>query len=692
MGPWILIAAAAAPPAALEAAAPVVPPAAAERGVIAYPPSFFADSKPISAYDMVLRVPGFTFDKGAVGVRGLAGASGNVLIDGQPPNAKNDALDEILKRIPAASVERIELIRGGAPGIDMDGRTILANVVRKQTAGFRGAISPTVFVVYNGKLLPGLRFEGQWRWAGGRAAEFSQVFGTGTLPNGDLGVGPRFRYNANGSVRLRSRVDGFAYGARINTIGAYETPLFGGRARLNGALLINPGYAEIYDHYRGATGLEYEFDDNQKRQIELGGRFNRTLNDRVALETTAFQQFNHLKTDVHFEGPGLTRDFQLDRQSTESTGRVQFRLRGPPGLTVETGVEGAFNHLDSKTDLKINSRAVALPAANVQVEELRGEVFARGTWQLNAKLTAEAGLRQEASRVTSDGDVLLRKSLHFLKPRAALTWAPDALSQVRLRVEREVGQLNFDDFVASSNVASTGTVVAGNPNLTPQQSWVYEAAYERRFWGAGAALITFRHYDITDTVDRGPARDARGAIIRDPVTGQAAADRPDNIGVGTKDEIQASLTVPLDRFRIRDGQLKLQSTWRKTEVADPITGVKREISGQHPIDWEAHYSQDLPQWNATWGVDVIGGYRERFFRLAEIETKKFSSWVVLYGEYKPRRDLSIRVELNGATFRNARRIREVYVGPRNLGRLDYTDVRDLEYRGNVSIRMRKTLG
>src|SRR4051794_38626476 len=110
MGAWILIAAAAAPPGAAEAVAPPPAPpaaAAAERGVIAYPPSFFAESKPISAYDMGRRVPGFPFDRALGGARGRAGASGNVLTDAHPPNPKNDPLDEIPKRPPAASIERI---------------------------------------------------------------------------------------------------------------------------------------------------------------------------------------------------------------------------------------------------------------------------------------------------------------------------------------------------------------------------------------------------------------------------------------------------------------------------------------------------------------------------------------------------------------------------------------------------------
>src|SRR3954453_23003102 len=106
MNVLMLLAAAAAPAAGAAAAA--------EHGVIAYPPAFFAAASPTSAYDMVTRLTGFTFDKGAV-VRGLADAGGNVLIDGHPPVAKNDTLDEILKRIPTASVARLELIRGGAP-------------------------------------------------------------------------------------------------------------------------------------------------------------------------------------------------------------------------------------------------------------------------------------------------------------------------------------------------------------------------------------------------------------------------------------------------------------------------------------------------------------------------------------------------------------------------------------------------
>jgi outer membrane receptor protein involved in Fe transport len=69
-------------------------------------------------------------------------------------------------------------------------------------------------------------------------------------------------------------------------------------------------------------------------------------------------------------------------------------------VTVETGVEGAFNHLDSETDLTVNAARSWSPPPTSPSRKLRGEVFARGTWQATRTLTLEAGLRQEASRVT----------------------------------------------------------------------------------------------------------------------------------------------------------------------------------------------------------------------------------------------------------------------------------------------------
>ena len=674
--------------AAAQAAAPAAE--TAEHGVIAYPPSFFAEAQPTSAYDMVVRLPGFTFDKGAT-VRGLAGAGGNVLIDGQPPVSKNDALDEILKRIPAGSVERIDLIRGGAPGIDMDGRSVVANVIRRQTAGFRAAVTPSTNLIYDHRVMNSLRAEAQWRWPGGRALELSQVYGAGAFE--EMGDGVRTRYNADGSVRLRSRID--ADGAResIWTTGAYETPMAGGRVRLTGAFMLNPYSSELYDRYAG-SGKEYEYNDYGKDQIELGGRYSRALSSRLTLEAVALRQSNDVTSSVHFEAPALVRDFRLERKGDESVGRLTLKLRSSASLSLEASAEGALNTLDSRTRLTVNGAATVIPAANVRIEEKRGEATLRAAWRASEALTVEAGLRQEISRTTTRGDLTLENPLRFTKPRLSVTWVASPSTQVRARVEREVGQLNFEDFVATSSVASTGTLSAGNPDLTPQQAWVYEAAFERRFWTSGALVLTVRHSEIRDVVDRVPVFSATGVIL---------ADSPGNIGDGTRDELQASLSLPLDRLGVAAAQFRGQVTRRRSEVLDPVTGRKREISTLRtsgsrdaerlsPVTWDAHFTQELPGLKSVWGVDVTGAYRDSAYRLTEIETKKISTQVSVFGEYRPKPNLSFRAEAQLLNQRDARRIREVYVGPRSLGVLDYTDVRNLEWGGSLFLSMRRAFG
>ena len=207
----------------------------------------------------------------------------------------------------------------------------------------------------------------------------------------ELGDGVRTRYNADRSVRLRSRVDAASGGQRIWTTGAYETPLAGGVARFTGAYQLNPSYVKLYDRYVGG-GREYEYDRVDKQLVELGGRYSRRLTDWLGLEAIAFRQTSDAKTTAHFEAPGVGRDFALKRTGSESIGRLTLKLRQSPRLSFEGSLEGALNQLDSRTGLIVNAHTFVVPAANVQLEERRAELTLRGTWRPTDSLTVEGGL------------------------------------------------------------------------------------------------------------------------------------------------------------------------------------------------------------------------------------------------------------------------------------------------------------
>lgn len=677
--------------AALSAAAPpdsAAAPAPASEGVTSYTADAFASSQPSTALDMVNHLPGFTFDSGD-SVRGFGGAAGNVLIDGARPASKEDPLEEILKRIPVSQVVRIDVIRGGAPGVDMQGKTVIANVIRKTDGGLKVTAAVASNFVYDGRVRPSARLEASRRF-GETSVEGGLLAGWGV--DDGAGEGPLIRRGPDGTLREQAFQDSTANGDRFSATGAVETPLLGGKIRLNAFGLYNPYDYRADDSYSFPSArLESDHLRDIVWKSELGLRFNRAFGAADALEVFAVQQLNREDVTDAFRSPAFDADFALKSTTGESVVRGVWKHTFSPGLSMEAGAEGAFNWLNGKTSFAQDGVPIALPAANVRVEERRGELFTTWTWRLAPTVTLESGMRYEFSRISASGDVVLANSFKFAKPRATLTWSPGASDQFRGRIEREVGQLKFTDFVASSSQIGTGVVRAGNPDLSPQQAWVFEAAYEHRFWKGAQISVTGRHYKLTDVIDRAAIID-EDCLQADPTDPNCVFDAPGNIGEGTRDELALSLTLPTDRLGLKRGQLQVQSTWRRSKVTDPTTLRSREISGLRPVEWEAHYTQAVPSLKSTWGIDVFGAWRERYFRFNEVDTDVLRTWVSVFAEYKPRPDLSVRVEIDNATARPFHHERDVYPTLRSVSIPTYIETRNSRFGRMLYVRIRKTFG
>lgn len=665
-----------------QAAAAASPEAVApqQEGVISYPPAFFAAQQPQNAHEMVLRLPGFAFD-GGDDIRGFEGGGGNVLIDGRRPTSKTDDLEEILRRLPASQVERIDVIRGGAPGIDMQGKSVIANVVRKADAGgFRGLFAAAVNHIYDGRDLHGVRLElsggrGERKW------ETSARYGFGA--DDGAGDGPGVHIRPDGTVLRRSDIDSEGTEGNYTLTGAYEQPLAGGRIRIN-ARHFGAKFKFEQDDVISfpAPGLATIDDNVRVFENEIGGRFDRAFGERTSLELIGLHQTRDREvTSISFDAPD-SRIFGLERETSETIGRSVLKYRFSDSLSLEAGAEGAYNKLDSLTAYTENGALQDLPAANVTVEEKRGELFGKAVWRPSARWTVEGGVRFEGSNIASEGDVNLEKTLYFTKPRALVSWSPTESTQLRARVERTVDQLDFADFVADSNFNSGTGVTAGNPDLEPEQAWVGEIALEQRFLGDAVVVLTARHFELSDVVDLGPVRSPSGVF-----------DSPTNIGSGTKEELSAEITLPLDRFGVTRGLLKGNVTRRWSDVTDPTTGRKRAISGLRPIEWEATFSQDLPRWNLTYGVDAFGAWRETYYRVSTIQTIKLKTYVRPFAEWRVQPDLVVRFELPNVTSRGLRRTVEIYDGPRDL---NPTPIRiedqDYQFGRMYYIRIRKTFG
>ena len=628
-----------------------------------------------TAYDMIQRVPGFTLDDGSA-VRGFADAAGNVLIDGQRPASKTDDLAKILARIPVSSVARIDLIRGGAPGIDMQGKSIVANVIiRNAGSDFKGVAAIGAYKPSAVPFDPQIRLEGTWR-DGDRS--FSASLFAARFHDSTQGSGEHLVFGPGGQrLDLASMSDS---GPNFQYIGttSYETPLLGGKFKANLTLEDQPSQVIDIDN-SSISGLTSERDRQDRLDAEFGQHYTRDLSDGMSLEVLGLEHADRSGSASVFTTATDLQDFSLSSHGGEAIGRGILHWRPTAALTIDGGGEFAYNWLSTRTRFADNGVSIQVPAANVLVQEKRGEIFANATWQVFPALSVQGQLRAEQSTISSSGDVVLSKELTFLKPRLLVTWSPDAFNQLRLRIEREVGQLDFQNFVANAALNGVG-VVAGNPNLVPQRDWAFEVSYDHHFWDSGIASLTYRHLVLQDVVDRVPVFAPSGVF-----------DEPGNIGSGSEHDVVASFSVPLDRIGLAGAALRGTGTWRISRVTDPTTGSARIISGQDPFDSEVHFTQDFPAWNLNWGVDVFPVNFNRFYRFDEIDTNRNGSVATVFVEYKPRPDLSLRATLD--TNRQVFDVtRQVFGGPRNVDPLLLTDFRGHRFGVISFFRIRKTFG
>ncbi|HYF22581.1 MAG TPA: TonB-dependent receptor [Caulobacteraceae bacterium] len=689
---------------ALAQAAEPAGAAQASTGVISYPPSFFAESRPNTAMDMINRLPGFTFEGGDQ-ARGFAGTAGNVLIDGQRPTAKTDSLSDFLARIPASQVERIDLIRGGAPGIDMQGRTVVANVIRKRQDNFQQTVSASGhFFTETGRILPGWRYEVSKR-SGDRLFDAAITRGVGM--DDSVGHGKRFIRDPNGVVLVNDDVLTEADSAPHSIKASYKTPLAGGTFRINGTVGTNPWKEE--DSFYSGGDRTYVWGSQTGLNGEIGVNYTRKLTDRLELEALTLQKLGESEFVSTYTDGTDEAVFVSEAETGESIGRAVLKFVQSDKLQYEAGGEAAFNFREGHVAYSENGSTIPLPNPDVRVEELRGEAFGQATWRPTAKLTLEAGSRFEQSTITQSGTTDRERSFFYAKPRAVVSWSPNEQTQLRLRVEREVGQLNFGDFASSANL-SAGTFTTTNTELEPDKTWVYEASLERRFWGDGAVVLTYTHGEITDAIDRVPVYvDTDGDTILDvsdpdddndgaadavdPDDGDDAFDAPGNIGDGRRDEIVLNVTLPLDRFGVKGGEFKVASTFRFSEVTDPTTGEKRRISGERPQDVRFDFRQDLPERKMTWGVVALHGWDETYYRFNEIQRYHLPPpFLAVFTEWKPDPKTSLLVEASNLTRFEFNRKREVYEGPRDVAPLAFTEEMYTKSQVRFYVRLRRTFG
>lgn len=649
---------------------------ASADGRIRYSADFFAHVQPNNALDMISLLPGFRLVEGDNALRGYSGASGNVLVDGQRPAGKAETLEDVLKRIPAARVDHIELLRAGASGVDMQGYPLLANVVLRAAGRLGGRVEAEQAYFRHGYSAP-------------RAAAQLDIDRGGHVLNlsaaayrdvdDEHGFGSRHRLAADGSaVRLADYFQPEVERVLEGTI-VYRRPLFNGTLRLNGLAKDVRKNVDIgYDIYVPTHEMIRGSERKHEQVYELGLRYERSLGTASDLDLIASyrsEQEIGLDSETSVGEESLSDE---RARASEAILRVALRHRRAP-FSIEIGAEGAINRLKSKNLLFEDDVAIPLPNADVRVEERRAEFFANVAWDVAPTWSLESGLRYEISRLEQHGDSDMAKSLAFVKPRARLNWSPSPQHQLRLLIERDVGQLDFGNFVGAASL-NAGTISAGNRDLEPDSLWRAEAAYELRL-GKGSLLLTARREWISDLVDQLPIE----------VDGQIY-DAVGNIGKARRDQIDAALKWPLDGLGLTGVMLDAQIIARRSRVTDPSTGLKRPISKDTPREAKIWLTHDIAAWHIRWGGSLAFARHKTSYKVSDIQTDALGERLDIFVEYKPNSRWTMRLFGRNLTDSPSVRTREIYRGVRGSSDFRYYDIRNLRSGPYVGLNVQHRFG
>jgi len=643
-----------------------------DQGVLIFTPDFFADQNPNTALDMVQRVPGFSVSDGDGG-RGFEGAVGNILINGARPASKNDSGSSVLSRTLVSQVERIELIRGGAPGIDMQGYSVVVNVILKTESSRQTVVNANATFFDGGTDVYGGSYQFTAR-DGDRTWGFTLSDGIGMSDSN--GNGPAIRRAGDGTILREEAFLNDGYGGGQGLRGNYAAPAFGGKIDLTARYGTSDWHS--YDQFTGAGTFRQSRYNEDGTSGEFGIVYSRPLGERLSMETRFIHEFSDFDSVSTYNadiggGPEPEQLFESTGDASETIVRSLVRFEQSGALTFEGGGEVTYNRLDTEQAFSVGGTPVVLPSASVVVEETRGELFGKSTWRMSPTLSLESGLRLESSTISQSGDTENEKSFFFAKPRVQLSWTPMANTQVRARFEREVGQLSFGDFAASAELDSQN-VLGGNADLEPEDRWISEIAFERRFWGDGIISIGLRHDQIGNVIDRIPLAGGLSAV--------------GNIGDGTLDQLSVNIVIPTDKAGISGGQFRFRNDWNSTEVTDPTTGEKRPISGVRARQPVISFTQDITTWRINWSVAWIPVLGQATYDPDQTFAWKGGDYFEVAAEYKPTDSLSIRAQVNlWDDFDTERTVYADRTAPRPVA---FIERREIDPRTFVSLRVRKT--
>ncbi|MCH7672561.1 MAG: TonB-dependent receptor [Proteobacteria bacterium] len=686
-----------------------------DESTIVYPAIYFAEYAPVTALDMVNRIPGMNIQNNAAGSssrgafrggRGLGsgGRGTQVLVNGKRVAGKNNNTQAMLARITAEQVAEIRLIRGTSGDLDVRGSTQIADIILYEElsdSSLSVEINTSIYadnrsepggsVSYSGKngnlnfLLSAIA-EPRYEHLVSREHSILADF----LPNDRIlenRVREQTQYTLSTNLGYEINANS---SARFNALySRNDNPTKVSRRTID---LRNPGRAP-FD--------EREFIPGEQSNWEIGGDYEyKFANGNRAKLLFITNENDTVSTRERFviDGSGEeTKNLFLDTVSIlqERIVRGSYTMKLFGQQSVEFGLERAQTILESdlRLGLALDSGTpsasygglvpVTVTNANTRVEEIRYEPFAIHNWRLNSRMSLETSLIYETSEIEQVGDFNNTRNFEFFKPKLDFRFDITPQLQLRFLLDKFVRQINFADFVAATDSEDNDSnTLAGNTELRPDFWWIYNFTAEYRLPDdvgvVSANIYKHRHKDFLQRIDVSPTEDELRSANG-------------NIGTGEMWVLDLKASIRLKMFNLPNVLVTSRASVRTSKVNGPLLGEERSFNNFNRGQFDLGFRHDVPQWRMNWGINMtnsIDGGTKRW-DIDDIESFYADPIVTAFLEVIAFDDITFRFDVQNAT-----EIDECRNRTRFIGRISDQILEEIEYncRGSGRVLALKVSG
>ena len=644
-------------------------------GIRVFEPEYFLEFDPLSALDMVDRIPGVSAQE-SDGGRGLSGVRSNILINGVRPPPKGKSTREQLSELPVRGIVQIELIDAGARlDIDMQGYPQVINVITVDNREAYYELTTEVQRSGTGdndqqnQRSARLDGTGSFMWNGHEFAVTGNVQDqSNRSPSGFVNIDP-----ANPEQRISSlnTSDGTEEGIKLDASFALPRD---SSLRFNSDFSSDTNASEPLLLAQSGTLEEVdESSDREEDRRDFSMEYRRPIASRGEFMLAAVDSTSTNQSESNFTTTDLTRYSVSESETGETATRLLITGIPTDKLTFRATVSNAYNYFAGGFRIFENGSEIIVGGSNSRVQEDRRSLENSVDWNLTPRWTFRGTVGVESYEITTR-DVASGTQTDP-KGEIAATFRPQPRTTFTLSSARSVGQLSFNQFLASSNLSSE-ILTAGASELAPERQRTDSASYDRRFGDVGVFRVSLARVETENPV--------RAVALSDSLVVNQ------NTFPEVVDRLQFSVDLPFERWGREDLVLSIGGQFSRSETIDPITGETREVSsggGNFSGGGGGNFGGRGGGGNfggggggGNFGGGGFSGFTPRHFK--EIELRKDP------GEGKWSWSMSLR-DVQPTTNYSARQVRASNGQRQWNGSFTYEPVEGLRLRTNIEGRRRQ---